>query len=260
MALTAVVLLGVVLFAWPFMGLGLPASVPALTAVAASVVAVAGMEGLSRRLDSRQLALAVTLIAVDAVLRGLVVSGIEGFSPVFVVILIGGYVLGPKMGYVIGAGGLLGSAVVTGGLGPWLPYQMVGAGGVGVLAGVAGYRRREAVGSMRGDRAILAAVGVVGGYLFGFLLDIWDWTFFRGAPGLGWTPGIAAGDALGRFVRFYVSTSLVYDSFRAWGNALAVMAIGSPLILVLRRHQARCRVIVESLEASETCPHPDVRA
>jgi len=93
---------------------------------------------------------------------------------------------------------------------------------------------------------VLAAVGVVTGFAYGALLDVWDWTaFYRGAPGFGWQPGLGVAEALGRFGRFYVATSLVYDAFRATGNLIAVLVLGSPVLAGLIRMRSRFAVVVE---------------
>ena len=60
---------------------------------------------------------------------------------------------------------------------------------------------------------------------------------------------MAPGEALHRFGSFYLSTSLVYDLFRAVGNALMVIALGRPVLLALRRFQVRFRV--EIVDAAE---------
>jgi energy-coupling factor transport system substrate-specific component len=92
---------------------------------------------------------------------------------------------------------------------------------------------------------ILATVGVVTGFGYGALLDVWDWTtFYRGAPGFGWQPGLSLSAALARFGRFYVTTSLVYDGFRAVGNAIAVIVLGAPVLAGLIRMRSRFNVIV----------------
>ena len=82
----------------------------------------------------------------------------------------------------------------------------------------------------RRDIAVLAAYGVVAGFAFGAVMDLWDWTFFRGAPDLGWQPGLDWPETVARFVRFYLLTSLGYDAFRAIGNAAMVVALGAPML------------------------------
>ncbi|HVA21971.1 MAG TPA: ECF transporter S component [Candidatus Micrarchaeia archaeon] len=254
MTLLLVSLAGLGLFLWPFTGLGLPASTPALALAVGTTLVLLLVEVGQRRLDSRRLALLVTISTIDAAMRAAVVTGIGGFSPTFFGILCGGYVLGPSFGFACGTLSLLVSAVVTGGVGPWLPYQMLAAGWVGAGAGLAGLARRHGRPG-RPDLILLGAVGAVSGLAFGALLDVWDWTFFRAAPQLGWSPGLAPMVAATHFLRFYLATSLAYDSLRAVGNALMVAAFGLPVLCGLRRVAARFTVVLEAA-AVETAPPP----
>jgi energy-coupling factor transport system substrate-specific component len=48
-----------------------------------------------------------------------------------------------------------------------------------------------------------------------------------------------AGTALVHFGRFYLLTSLAYDTFRAVGNVLMVMALGAPVMAALARLRVR---------------------
>src|SRR3989442_292789 len=85
----------------------------------------------THRLSARLAAVLAALIAVDAALRLAAVVGVAGFSPIFFLILVCGYVFGPGIGFAMGALTLLLSAVFTAGVGPWLPYQMLGCAWVG---------------------------------------------------------------------------------------------------------------------------------
>lgn len=237
-------LLGLGLFLWPFAGLGLPAAAPAL----AIAVGVAGafllVELGTRRLDARGLALLAAIAALDAGLRLALVTGIGGFSPVFFLILCAGYTFGPSFGFLAGALSLLVSALATGGVGPWLPYQLFAAGWVGVAAGLAGLVRSRRPGLR--DLVILAIVGGVMGFMFGAVMDVWNWSFFRSAPALGWAPGMSTGTAALHFAKFYLATSLAYDSFRAAGNAVLVLALGGPVLAALARFRTRFSLEVVS--------------
>lgn len=243
MRVAAISIAGLALFLWPFVASDTP---PAATSVALSIGVVAVLifvEAATRRLDARRFALLAAIAAIDAALRLVLVTGLGGFSPVFFLILAAGYVYGPSYGFLAGSVALLASAVATGGIGPWLPYEMMGCGFVGLAAGLAGLRRSGPV-TWR-DVTVLAAVGVVTGFAYGALLDVWDWTtFYRGTPGFGWQAGLSPATALARFSRFYVTTSLVYDSFRALGNALAVVILGAPVLAGLIRMRSRFNVVV----------------
>ena len=127
---------GAGLFLWPLLGLGPPGTGVALAVAVGAVGAMIALEAGSRRLDSRRLALLATLAAIDAGLRLVLVTGIEGFSPIFFLILCAGYAFGPSYGFRVGGMSLLVSALATGGVGPWLPFQVFAAGWVGAAAGL----------------------------------------------------------------------------------------------------------------------------
>ena len=251
MTVVAVSAVGAWLFVAPFLGAAAPAGALAVVAVLAAIALLSFVEAATRRLDARRFALIAAIAAVDAALRLVLVIGVGGFSPIFFLILCAGYVYGPSFGFLAGSLSLLASAVATGGIGPWLPYQIVACGWVGVAAGVAGLRR-QGTPTVR-DLIALAVVGVLMGYVFGALLDVWDWTtYYRGTPGLGWQPGLTLGASLSRFGRFYLTTSLAYDTFRAVGNAIAVATLGLPVLAALWRLRARFTVTIIDRDAAAT--------
>ena len=119
----------------------------ALTALCLLVLIV---DLTARELDARTVALMGVLAAVNAALRLaettiLVMPG--GYSPVFLLIILAGYTFGTRFGFLFGALSLLASALATGGIGPWLPYQMTTAGWVGLGAGLLPHpsRRPESI-------------------------------------------------------------------------------------------------------------------
>jgi len=231
-------LAGAGLFLWPFSGRALPGETAALAVAAAACAAIVAVELGARRLDSRGLTLLAAIAALDAGLRLVLVTGIGGFSPVFFLILCAGCVFGASFGFLAGAFSLIVSALATGGVGPWLPYQVFAAGWVGVAAAAAGagdWRRPS-----RRRLAALAAAGALSGFAFGALMDVWDWSsFYRGAPDFGWVPGLEPVTALARFAHFYLATSLAYDSFRAAGNVVMVLLFGPSVLAALARLRDR---------------------
>ena len=246
--LVPVTVIGLALFAWPFLGLPAPAFAPALLLALATLAGFGFLETSSRRLDGRGLALLAAIAAVDAALRMVVVTGIGGFSPIFFLVLCAGFAMGAEFGFLCGALSLLVSAIATGGLGPWLPYQVFATGWVGMLAGLTGMAWRGPV--TRRQVAVLAAIGVVTGYAFGAAMDVWDWTTFYAGGGAGWQAGLGSGEALARFGRFYLATSLAYDSFRAVGNGVAVVLLAVPVVAALRRLRARMSFTVVPIDSS----------
>lgn len=212
---------------------------PVLFAAVAGVCLVAilvtldGGAGIAR---SRSVALLGVLVAVDATLR--LVPSILGASAIFLLIILVGAVFGAAMGFQMGALTLLFSALITGGIGPWLPFQMLGAGWVGLTAGWLPSGR-----PMWRRIAAIAVFGAFWGFLFGALMNLWFWPF--AAPGvetdagLYWSPGLGPAETVARFARFYLVTSLGFDLARAVGNLVLVLVFGGPILRLLERYRSR---------------------
>lgn len=194
------------------------------------------------RLSTRSLAVLGVLTAMVAVLR---LPAGPGDSPTFpFLIILAGYVYGGAFGFLLGALGLFVSAILTGGVGPWMPFQMFVAGWMGLCTAlIAPVGRRLRPGSW-GEIALLAAYGYVWGLLFGALMNLWFWPF--SPPGaLSWSPGMGLGETLRRYATFYAITSFAWDSLRGLGNAALILALGRPVLKELRRFRARFEFRVE---------------
>ena len=232
---------GLALFIGPLLlGSGFPQPVALFSAlVAVSALVVLGVAVQTHRLSTRLLAVLAALVAIDATLRLVIVIGLLGFSPIFFLIIAGGYVMGPSFGFAAGALTLLLSALLTAGLGPWLPYQMLAAGWVGMGAGYLGRMTRRS--TSRGAIGVLCLYGGAAGFAFGLLLDLWEWPLLvaAGSSPLSWVPGTGLAGLLHSFGGFYLATSLVYDSFRAAGNLLLTAVLGAAVIRALDRFRRR---------------------
>ena len=207
--------------------------------VGASALVVLGVAVQTHRLSTRLLAVLAALVAIDATLRLVIVIGLLGFSPIFFLIIAGGFVMGPSFGFASGALTLLLSAVLTAGLGPWLPYQMLAAGWVGMGAGYLGRVTHRSTAPWA--VALLCLYGGAAGFIYGLLLDLWEWPLLvaAGSSALSWVPGAGAAALLRRFGGFYLATSLAYDTFRAAGNLVLIGVLGPAVIRALDRFRRR---------------------
>ena len=207
-----------------------------LPLLVATVVAEIGDDGF----DVKAIAIIGLLAGVGAVLRPLG-AGTAGIEVVFFLLILAGRVYGGGFGFVLGATTMLSSALLTAGVGPWLPFQMMAAAWIGLGAGMLPRCRGRA------EIALLVAYGIVVAYGFGFLMNMWFWPYAAGT--FGGAGDAAVGDAglqfvagdsvvanLRRFVGYTIATStLGWDTGRAITNSIAIMALGRPVLATLRR-------------------------
>jgi energy-coupling factor transport system substrate-specific component len=194
------------------------------------------------RLSSRSLAVLGVLTGLVAVLR--LPAGPGDAPTFFFLIILAGYVYGGAFGFLLGALGLFVSALLTGGVGPWMPFQMFVAGWMGLCTAlIAPLGRRLRPGSWA-ELGLLAAYGYLWGLLFGALMNLWFWPFSPEGS-LSWSPGMGLGETLRRYTAFYALTSFAWDSLRALGNAALILALGRPVLKELRRFKARFEFTVE---------------
>jgi len=208
------------------------------------VVAVVLAELTEGGLDARVLAVLGVLSAVQAVLRA-VSAGTAGVELVFFLLVLAGRVFGPGFGFVLGCTSLFASALMTAGVGPWLPFQMMCSAWLGMGAGLLPRRVRGGW-----EIAMLAAYGVVAAYLFGALMNLSSWPFLLGVqvPGhegsLAYVPGASLGDNLTTFLTYTLLTSTgSFDTGRAVTNAVAIVLLGPAVLTTLRRAARRATVV-----------------
>lgn len=207
---------------------------------AAGLVLLALLGEAQAGLTPLTVAMLGTLVGLNTVLRVLdtVVPLPGGFSPVFLLIVLVGHTFGARLGFLMGALTLLVSGPLTaGGLGPWTPYQMLAAGWVGM--GAAFLPRG------RGRVIALAVYGATWGFLYGALTNLYFWPYTLLAPDLAWQPGLGLWPTLARYARFYLVTSLLWDSMRALGNLVLVLLLAPALTQALERFRRRAHVTWE---------------
>ncbi|CAL9408044.1 hypothetical protein SUDANB106_01608 [Streptomyces sp. enrichment culture] len=241
-ALGIVSAVGVAAFGWPLLadsasGLAhsgdapwlFAALLPLLLAVAVAAVADTG-------LDAKAVAMLGVLAAAGAALRPLG-AGTAGLEPMFFLMVLSGRVLGPGFGFVLGAVSMFASALLTGGVGPWLPFQMLSMGwvamGAGLLPGPHGLRGRR-------ELALLAAYGAVASVLYGVVMNLQGWPFISGlASGISHVPGDPLEVKLAKFTAYVLATSLGWDLPRALLTVVLTLTVGGTVLRALRRATRR---------------------
>ncbi len=239
--LILVSIVGIIAFGWPLL------AAPTSTAVAHSrdapwlfalllplVLAVVLAQVADGGLDAKGIAMLGVLAAVGTALRPLG-AGIAGFEPVFVLLALGGRALGRGFGFALGTITIFSSAVLTGGVGPWLPFQMLAAGWFGFGAGCLPQRLRG-----RAEIGALALYAAIAAIAYGFLLNLsfWPWTVGLSSQ-ISFMPGAGFGDNLTRWLAFCVTTSLGFDLPRAIISAVLVLILGRPILRAVRRATRR---------------------
>lgn len=231
-----------------------------LTVICVGVLLIEA-QGMSS--NARFIALLAILVAFNSALRFLEVAlpGPGGFTPIFFLITLGGYVFGAPFGFLLGALTLLVSAFITGGVGPWLPYQMITAGWVGLTAPIC----RPFVGLIRGESkgremVILTLFGVLWGFLYGVIINIWFWPYSTGAATMYWEAGIGWRETVARYSVFYIATSAWWDLFGALGNGLLMATFGIPVLRVLRRFRHRFDAHIPAGAVPTLAPQVGIRS
>ncbi len=236
-------LVGIMAFGWPLLAgsesviVAHASDAPWLFAVVLPlVIAVVLTEVADGGLDAKGIALLGVLSAAAAAMRPFG-SGHAGFEPMWIVVVLGGRALGPGFGFCLGAIGMFSSALVTGGVGPWLPFQMIGAAWIGLGAGLLPRA------SGRREIALLASYSAVACLAYGFLLNLWFWPFLTTdsgfPPGLSFLPGAPVGVNLQHWLLFNLTTSLGFDLPRAVLTVVLVVVAGRAVLVALRRASRR---------------------
>jgi energy-coupling factor transport system substrate-specific component len=257
-AVSLATVVGVLAFGWPFL------AEPGSTAIAHSsdapwifaaivplVLLVVLAQVADGGMDAKAIAILGVLAAVICILRPLG-AGTAGLEPIWFIIILGGRALGPGFGFALGSLSLVASALITGGVGPWLPFQMIAAAWVGLGAGL--------LPPMRGRReiAMLATYGLIASMGYGLVMNLWFWPFLGGleatayAPAIMFDPGAPVSDNLGRWLAFSLVTSLGWDIPRGILTAALIIVIGRPVLVALRRASRKANFAPNVVFAPET--------
>src|SRR4030042_3779098 len=176
-------------------------------------------------MNTKLIALLGVLVAINSALRFIetAIPGPGGFTPIFFLIILVGYVFGGRVGFLMGALPLLVSALVTGGVGPWLPAQMFTAGWVGmstpilrlIINAFASKPARSGKSARNPEIIMLAGFGLLWGFLYGAIMNLWQWPYIAGPASQSYAGGLGIGATLQHYLAFYLVTSLVWDAVAA---------------------------------------------
>jgi energy-coupling factor transport system substrate-specific component len=199
--------------------------------------------------NTKLIALLGILVAINSALRFIetAIPGPGGFTPIFFLIILVGYVFGGRVGFLMGALTLMVSALITGGVGPWLPAQMFTAGWVGMSTTILqplvkvfrDKRTRWKSSPLNPETIILAGFGLLWGFLYGAIMNLWQWPFIVGPQNQAFVAGSNLSTMLQHYLAFYLVTSVVWDAIAAMGNVVLLLVFGAAALRALRRFQQR---------------------
>jgi energy-coupling factor transport system substrate-specific component len=254
----AMTVVGAAAFLYPFWlpsatepGRAHAATAPLIAAtLGALAVAAVLVDVRAGRWNGSTVALLGVLSAMAGFLRLLDLPA-GGTGMTFLVVLAGA-AFGPRFGHLLGMLAMAFSSILTAGIGPWLPFQMLTMGWIGAGAGVIGLVARGRIGPW-----VLAAYGWGAGFAYGAVMNLWFWPFQRQGP-TSWVPGMSVSETLERYWSFYALTSLAWDAAGAFANAVLIVVTAPRLLPALRRFASRLDPRVE-LAVTPSCGTPSRR-
>jgi len=187
-------------------------------------------------LGPKAVAMLGVLAATGAALRPLG-AGTAGIEPMFFLMVLSGRVLGPGFGFTLGGVSMFTSALLTGGVGPWMPFQMLAMGwfamGAGLLPGARRLRGRT-------ELVLLAVYGFLAAFAYGTITNLAGWPFLSGtASNIAFQPDGSVPGNLARFFLYCVATSLGWDLGRALCTVVLTFTLGPAVLRALRRATRR---------------------
>ena len=222
-------------FIWPFLiseKQGHPQWIFLLAAPCALLLLMISVS--NKELDSKSIALLAVLSALIAALRPMG-TGAVGIEPMWFVLILSARVFGPSFGFLLGTISMFLSAILTGGLGPWVAYQSFAAGWIGLA--VALIPR-----NLRGKSEILALAlyGIFAAAFFGIAMDLQFWPWALGSSTqLSYLPNGNLSENVARFITFHFATAMAWDVPRAIFTSTLIAFTGGAVLSALRRTHTR---------------------
>ena len=189
----------------------------------------------TEKISSKELSLVAMISAISAVSR-IPFAAIPSVQPCTFIIICTGYVFGPIAGFMVGATTALVSNIFLG-QGPWTIFQMFAWGLVGLTASILGKYDIKKVG--------LLVFGVLWGYLFGWIMNLWFWLAYI-YPHNATT------------LIYYMSTSITFDTLHALGNAFFILLLSEKIIEIFKRYKSRFHVEYKDISELEIEKNKDI--
>ncbi|WP_433719012.1 ATP-binding cassette domain-containing protein [Microbacterium laevaniformans] len=235
-ALVAANVVAAAAFLWPLAATALPAQAQAavgpIALALAPLATLATLAALDTTVRSAQtLALLAVLAAIGAAVR-IASTGVGGVEALFVLLILAGRAYGTRFGLLLGAASVGLSALLWGGVGPWLPFQMFACAWVAAGAGLLPRRVRGGA-----EIAMLMGYGVAAAYAFGLIMNMWFWPFaVGGGTSISYVPGAPLPQNMGAFLVYSLVTStLSWDTVRALTTIIGICLVGRAVLRSLRR-------------------------
>jgi energy-coupling factor transport system substrate-specific component len=191
-------------------------------------------------LGSKKIALLGILTALIAALRPLGIGAI-GIEPMWFALIIASRAMGPTFGFLLGTLSMALSALLTGGMGPWLSYQVF-------AAALIGWGTVFIPAKLRGAKEVAALIlyGIIAAGFFGIAMDLqfWPWTLGPGTE-LSYIPGAELGENLDRFFTYHFISALAWDIPRAILTSVLLGVATRPMLTALRRTDEISRFVTE---------------
>lgn len=190
-------------------------------------------------LDAKSVALLGVFAALVSALR-LVGAGAIGIEPIWFLLILIGRVFGPNFGFTLGISSIFISGLISGGVGPWLAFQMIAGGWITMFAG---FIPRKLTGRI--EVFVLCIYAVIATQAFGILMNLQLWPWLIGVDSqLSYLPSDSVGSNLQRFLIFHLATSLAWDIPRAVFTVALILATAGPVLITLKRAEAKLNLKV----------------
>jgi energy-coupling factor transport system substrate-specific component len=223
-------------FVWPFFysGQDLPRTQFFFWVAVVVAFLLVIIEISSSRLDAKSIALLGVLAALISALRPLG-AGAVGIEPMWFILILSARVFGASFGFLLGVISMFASALLTGGLGPWLGYQMFAAAWIGMAAGFLPKRV-----SGKSEIAMLLIFGAFAAGAFGILMDLQFWPWALGSnTQLSYIAGGSISENFSRFITFHFASAMAWDIPRAIFTCVLIASTGPAVLSALRRTYTR---------------------